>query len=234
MKRTLLAVVVLLGLAAAYAAYAVVALDWIEISAPIVPAESIQYQYEGQNFPATLAQEEKVALDSALVYEQLLVECAPKYPDITLQAAGAPPLTAQQLAQNYTAVAKCSYESYVAKPYWIPQLVDDVDICGKKLGADWHLLSEKDVAGLSDTDFAFIAKTMTGTNDGLFGSYYASTHAYVRASDGTLKFADLGPGVTDRIKPFPAYAGNGAVYDPKVHLEGDITVRCVRVTSYML
>jgi hypothetical protein len=56
--------------------------------------------------------------------------CSPKYHGIKVRGRNDPPLTPAELSANYDLIAQCSYEQYTAKPYWVPQYIDDVDICG--------------------------------------------------------------------------------------------------------
>jgi hypothetical protein len=170
-------------------------------------------------------------MDAALTFPALLDECVPKYPAITLLAPGDPPLTAEQLATNYDQVAECAYVTHTAKPYWIPQLIDDVDICASVFGADWRLISESDLNGFTEQEHQFFADTLTGvsgTSSGM-GRLYFSLAMYVRANDGTIKTGALGPGVTPRVWDLPV---TGTAL--KSHLEGDTALRCIRRTTLPL
>jgi hypothetical protein len=196
--------------------------EQVDISAPIIPRVLTLYPYEGANFPATLDQEQQVAHDASLIFDDLLNECQPLYPDITLWSAGDPALTPEQLATNYDRVAECSYALYTAKPYWIPQLVDDVDICGAELGSDWRLISESDLATLDEADYQFLQDTLTGGN-----GFYFSLQVFVRANDGTLMSGSLVTGIANRVTPLPSTVGGTAKY----HLEAGLALRCIRRTA---
>ena len=206
--------------------------DRVEISSPILPERDILYDYAGSNYPTTDAERAQVAHDSSLTFSFLLQACAPKYPGITVRGPHDPPLTPAELATNYALIAECAYDQYASKPYWLPQIVDDVDICANELGSDWSLISEGDIASMSEDDFQFIADTLrggdgTGSNDDFFGSFYFSLNVYVRDNSGTLKRGDLSPGVTTRLGPLPKTT-DGAPTSP---LESDTALRCIRHTT---
>src|SRR4030095_10137098 len=106
----------------------------VSISSPILPNVLILYTGEGANYPKDNASRQKLAHDSALTFCFLLTDCAPFYPTIKTKQ----PLTPADLATNYGEVADCGYTRHTAKPYWIPQLVNDVDLCGTEMGAGWR------------------------------------------------------------------------------------------------
>jgi len=185
----------------------------VDISAPILPRTDVIYR----PFPATLAGEAEMAHQAALLFPWLLAQCAPLYPQIKLGSGQ----TAKELATNYEQVATCAYEKFSAKPYWIPQLVADVDICRNELGENWRLISEQDLALMTDADFQYFTDTLSGS-DG-FGSEFFSLVIWVRANDGTIKFGNLSPAVSNRVGPL-VYNGGG----PKDHYEGSLALRCIR------
>jgi hypothetical protein len=207
----------------------------IDISAPIFPRVLLLYPYEGAAFPGTLLEEQNLTHSAALVFETLLEDCrtnvdyAGAYSAITpAPTVGETPLATATLETNYNLVAQCAYERFTAKPYWIPKLVDDVDICAAELGAGWSMISEVDLADLSEADFTFIQDTLgTTAGQSSWGGFYFSLHVYVRAADGTLQAGDLTPSVTSRVAPLPAGSATS-------HLEGvsgaPIVLRCLRRT----
>ncbi len=202
--------------------------EWVTVSAPIFPQVLVLYEHEGANFPATIDEEAAVAHAAALNFQSLLVECQADYPGITLLGPEDPPLTPEQLTANFDLVAQCSYEKHTAKPYWIPQLVDDVDICGTELGSEWRLPTEEDIATFTDEDFAFLQETLTTVAGGdWWGGFYFSLRIFVRASDGSLVMGDLTPGAAPRIQPLPSTVNGTATS----HLEGGIVLRCLHVAS---
>lgn len=205
----------------------------VQVSHPINPRAKAIYGYEGAQYPTDPAAQAKVVDLVAMTYERLLCDCAAEYPSITLQRPGDPPLTSAQVQANYTAGAACAYEKFFSKPYWVPQLVSDVDVCGRVLGAGWRLPAEDDVAAMTSADFQLLAQTMTATSDP-FAAFYFPLRVYARGRDGTLREANLGPGVTARVVPLtsPACGGCPVTGDMmRNHLEGGISIRCLRRTA---
>ena len=200
-----------------------------ELSAPIFPKVLDLYAHEGAAFPTTLADEQSLASGAALDFDALLTECAQHYPGIRVWVTGTPELTRDELETNYDLVAQCAYDRYTAKPYWIPQLVDDVDLCASKLGSDWHLVSESDLASLDETAYNLFAVTLASAQgrSSSMGSLYFLLAVYLRANDGTLKLGNLNPGVASRVIDLPV-SGDAT----RVHLEdsvfGTVVVRCLR------
>ena len=200
-------------------------MEHVEVSAPILPRVSILYPAEGANFPQTPTAVAALAHDAALTFDFLLGVCPATHPGIVVPGPNDPPTTPAQNAANFEALATCAYEDFVSKPYWIPALVDQVDICGTELGSSWHLISEDDVAGLSDTDAQALADALSTPNSGsFFGNFYFSLHVWVRGNDGSLMRGDLSPGVTSRLSALPVSAGSVK------HYESDLALRCIRKT----
>jgi hypothetical protein len=232
MRRPLLAVAVAATGFVASVAHAGPAAggEQIEISSPIFPRVLVLYASEGIHFPATLDGEIALAHDASLTFDSLLTSCAATHPAITLASVAHTP-TSAELATNYNEVAECAYTTYTVKPYWIPRLVDDVDICGTELGAGWRLPTEADVAGMTEESFTFIADTLTSTADAksgasFWGTFYFSVSIFVRAGDGSIQKADLSPGQSTRIVPL-SVAGDAL----KSHYEGGVSLRCIRRTA---
>jgi hypothetical protein len=202
----------------------------VEISAPILPGVLKLYT----TFPTTLDDEKAMAHAAALTYGRLLTECAPDYPAITLPSGGdTGSLTTAQLTANYNAVGECSYVEHTAKPYWIPKLIDDVDICGTELGAGWRLITEDDLSTLTESDFNFIQATLTPLEAGassdasFWGTFYFGLEVWLRAKDGTIASGNLAPGVVgSRVAAIP----NATMY-PTQHYEGGLALRCIRRTD---
>jgi hypothetical protein len=192
----------------------------VQISAPILPRTTVIYQ----PFPATLEGEQTMAHDASLLFDWLLPTCAPLYPKITLDPSGAG-LTASQLGENYGQVGRCAYEQYVAKPYWIPKLVGDVDICGTEMGTGWRLITEADLASLSAADFQAVSDVWNhfAPDSEVFGTFYGSLAIWVRANDGTIAAGTLDPAVTgSRVSPL------GTSPTSTDHYEGSLGLRCIR------
>ena len=199
----------------------------VEISAPILP-DMVIWQYKGgAGYPSTAAEATALVRDTTYTYEHLLEACQPKYREIVLYDGT--PLTREQLETNYDQVSRCAYYEYGCKPYWMPQILDDVDVCALKLGTGWRLLAEDDIDGFSEVDFQFFKDTMSIAQGGDWfpRQFYFSLDAYVRARDGSLVLGNLAPS-TDHLVPLPIapsdmtvlYFGNGQ----------PIGVRCVSVT----
>ena len=200
-------------------------LERVELSAPILPKVLILYAAEGEKFPATAEAQVTLAHQAALTYDVLLRECPAKYPQIVVPGPGDPPTTPAQNAANFEAIATCSYEQYTAKPYWVPALVDKVDICGTELGAGWHLPTEDEVNGLDDSDRRALANGLATPNAGtFFGNFYFGLTVWARGKDGSLRVADLSPGATAKISDLPVPATS------KTHYEGGLALRCLRRT----
>jgi hypothetical protein len=194
-----------------------------EISAPIVPRTTVIYQ----TFPTTLDGEKAMAHEAAMTFDWLLAQCSSQYPMITLDPKGGSALSAAQLGVNYGEVARCAYEQYVAKPYWIPKLVDDVDICGTEMGQGWRLITEADLASLGEADFRALADTWShAAGDPTFDTFFASPDIWVRAADGTIAAGTMAPGATgSRVTPLPPGTS------PADHYEGSLGLRCIRRTD---
>jgi hypothetical protein len=207
--------------------------DVVEISAPIFPKVLVLYAQEGASFPATPPEEAALVNDASLVFDFLLNDCrtnpaySGKYDAITLWTEGDPELTIEQITNNYNLVAECSYEQYTAKPYWIPKLVNDIDICGLQLGGDWRLMTQADVESFTEGNYNFMRDTLVGAAEGgtFMGGFYFTLHVYVRGTDGTLMKGDLNPGISERLTAFPADA------DMRRHYESDLSLRCIRITT---
>jgi len=203
----------------------------VELSAPIFPKVLTLYAHEGASYPSLMSEKEDLVDDAALAFSFLLNDCAATYPAITL-SSGSAPLTSTQLTDNYNAVAECSYATYTSKPYWIPKLVDEVDICARTLGAGWRLPTEADVNAFTPAELSALASTLStvaGSSSSWMGSFYFSMRIYVRGTDGSLKIGDLTPGSTSRISTFGL--SDEAM---KSHYEGSgtpLALRCLQETT---
>jgi hypothetical protein len=204
----------------------------IQISGPIAPNVGILYNFEDSNFPKSIDDRTKLADDASLTFPWMLDQCTSKYgqeyPLIKLQKDGVEgELTQEELVTNYGEVARCSYDHFLSKPYWIPQLILDVDICGRQLGTDWRLITENDLYQLSQEDLQNLNQTLSGVGGNFWSAFYVGMVVYIKANDGTLKQADLsdptiGPVVTDLPIQVDQY---------QKHLEGARTLRCIKVTE---
>jgi len=201
-------------------------LERVEVSAPILPRVLVLYAAEGPKFPATAEEQIALAHQAALTYEFLLQECPAKYPGIVVPGPGDPPTTPAQNAANFEAIATCSYQEYTAKPYWVPALVDQVDICGNELGSGWHLPTEDEVNGFDLADRQQVANALATPNaSGFFGNFYFGTSVWVRGKAGGLRVGDLSPAATTRVTDLPVPSTS------TTHYEGGVALRCIRRTS---
>lgn len=176
------------------------------------------------------AQRLQLVDDHVKTFADLMAVCPASYPDIVVPSAGDPPLTTAQLQTNYEQIALCGYKSYGAKPYWVPQLLLDVDVCARALGPSWRLPTEADINAFTDADFQFFADSMTvpGSIENFPSEWYYRLDVYARASDGSLVLGKLAPGAT-HLLPLPIssasmntlYLGDGS----------PIGVRCLRTTA---
>ncbi len=199
------------------------ALQRIELSAPIIPLMEVWQNRGGAGYPNT--QEERVALvrDSAKTYAEFLPDCSRSDPSILLTSN----LSQEQLKHNYDAMARCIYLQYGGKPYWIPQILNDVDVCHEKLGPGWRLPSSADIAAWSESDYHALASAYSATPapDGFPVHFYFVLDVYARGVDGTLLRARFSPG-QQHIGPLPISFDE--LRDLHVGSGEPIGVRCVR------
>lgn len=201
--------------------------EYVEISAPILPQVLVMYAFEGQSYPTTTAGLVSAVDKIAITYDFLLSTCPAKYPGITLLAAGATkPLDAATLQKNFELVAKCSYDLFKGKSYWIPAFVDDVDICCQVLGPSWRLLHETDTAAITKDQAKLLKDALTAP--GSWASPYFSLVAYVRTTSGALMLSTL----TENAKVEPVMSKGKVITagseEWRVHVENVNSLRCLR------
>jgi len=187
-----------------------------EISLAILPrtfSKGGLYEYEGPRYPTTTAAREALVDSVAFTYGELAKECVTRHPEIVLPKPGDPEATVNKALE---AVAACAYTDFGIKPYWIPRLVSDVDICARKLGPDYHLPTVADVKALTADERAAIGATL---REGL----YNGLSIFVRAADGTLVLADLATGATRKLSE-----GGATYWGDTYHYEGGASLRCIR------
>jgi len=200
----------------------------IEISAEILP-NAVVWQYKGgDGYPPTVAELQQLVNDSTYSFPTLLTACAAKDPSIVIRADQA--LTPAELASNYTAVAECAYRDYGAKPYWMPQILNDVDVCASKLGGAWHLLAASDLASLTEADYQGLQDTLAVAAKPLVAgqfptSFYYALTTYLRDANGQLALANLTPNAV-HISPLPI--ATSAYRDLYLGQDDKIVVRCAR------
>lgn len=173
-------------------------LETVWLSAPILPSTKVLYPAL-TNYPSGQAEREQLARDASLTYDFLLSACGSEYA-ITRWQEGAPPLTPAQLYENYEEVARCSYEKFVAKPYWgSSRIIEDVDVCEVVLGPPWRMPTAADIQSLSQADFERLEKLLTVAptdeqdifDGSSWGEFYFSLRVFVRMPNGSVDIADL-------------------------------------------
>ena len=207
-------------------------LQFVEISAPILPSTKILYKYEGNAMPKTQAALAKAAHEASLIFDYLLTQCKADYPGITLLSPGASkPLTPAELDANFNLTAACSYAKWVAKPYWIPAWIDKVDICANELGPDWQILAEEDVHGLTADEAKLIKEALSPSKPGATGASYFSLDVYIRAANGLIMLSHLYPAapLTTVEKAAATWLSDELKWTN--HLEGSWVLRCLRTRS---
>jgi hypothetical protein len=193
-----------------------------ELSAPVFPKMLVLFQYEGSAFPATPAEAEAAAVQAALDFDNLLTSCAALYSEINL-ASDDTPLTREQIDQNYATVARCAYEQHTAKPYWIPGLVDEVDVCGLVLGDGWRLPMEADLATITASERQLLTETLQEAGEvSSWGTFYFNLRVFMRGSDGSLKTGDFSSTGSAAVSAVPDTC------PPTTHCEQAIALRCLR------
>ena len=175
----------------------------VEVSAPLFPKVLELYPFTGDAYPDSYDAQEALANDVLMTFGWLRDECAARGYGVVLE--GDTPLTPEQRMENYNQVAECAYDEFTAKPYMVPQLVADVDVCALKLGDDWRLPTEADVLGWPDALFEGVADVLTETADGTsgWGTFYFSLVVYVTGADGDIRVANLHPDATARVSDLP-------------------------------
>jgi hypothetical protein len=215
-----------------------------EISAPLFPIVATLYKNEGANYPAGADAQKTLGKDGYMTFEKVRDECLAKDPQGSFGGGikkedSSQALTVEERAANYSKIAQCAYEYFSSKPYSIPQLVSDVDLCADHLGPEWRLLGEDDIAAFTPEVYANIKGALQKSSDAFsWGSFYFSLAAYTKGSDQTLKIGSLFPDATSRVTD-PSYPPSTG---PKFHLEihsvdggssgltsSTVTVRCIRV-----
>lgn len=183
----------------------------ITISAPIFPRTDIMYQYAGDNYPATDAAERDLADAAFMSFETVHDACLNdnEFKSLIHVATGDTPLTQRELANNYDTIAACSYIKFTSKPYFIPQLVANVDLCARLLKPTqgWRMITDTDVLSWDDAVFNQLSDTLNSAWNGageFWGSFYYSTATYIRTDTG-LRVAAMYPGVApeQRITDLP-------------------------------
>jgi hypothetical protein len=204
---------------------------WLELSAPILPKTTVLYQGQGANYPNTPQAAAALAHDAALTFDTMLRECQPLNPAIVLWKSGEPPLSKAQVQINYQLLADCAYIKYTAKPYWIPQLLLDVDICGQELGEGWRMPTEADIKSITPKVSLLMQQSLAGdlTSQSAGGPYF-SMNIWVIQNDGSIASVVLDPTGKHQFAPLISMNGTPTV-DLRSHYEGSLALRCIRLTE---
>ncbi len=195
--------------------------EWVQLSAPILPKVLRLYQGQGDNYPKTFAEQAKLADESALTFDELEQACLDFSPEYTSRTAS----DDAKIAAKYWVLEQCAYARFTAKPYWIPQLLLDVDVCERSLGQGYRTLTEADVrAFLPGEVEAFKRRREEVNRSG--GSFYFSMRVWVRSNAGTMASVVLSDGPSAVIEPlmFPQPG-----WTALNHYEGGLALRCIRV-----
>ncbi len=213
----------------------------VELSGPLMPKVLYLYANEGQQYPSNEAGQLEVAENGFLTFPELREECnnLAQYAVKVISAEEAAELgeglTDEMQLASYGAIAQCAYEQKTSKPYTIPQLHEDVDVCAAVLGDEWRTPTEEDVTSiLTGADFLKFQEIMesaitagTSTN-GSWAHFYFSLATIIRGEDGMAKVASLRSDADPRVAEITV--------DKKLHLEGftmggqstTVTPRCIR------
>jgi hypothetical protein len=157
-----------------------------ELSAPIAPCV-LALNRDGF-YPPEREAREQMADEASLTFSYFQQACAERYPIARAEAGQT--LTSEQARNNYASVARCSFETHYGKPYWVPQLLDDVDLCGRELGSSWQLPTKESLAHFNARHRELIGEAL---RDVPYGGGYNSLVLYARDAAQQLTVLDLGP-----------------------------------------
>ncbi len=156
-----------------------------ELSAPIVPCV-LALNRDGF-YPPEREAREHMADEASLTFPYFQQACAGGYPIAQPEAGKI--LTSEQARDNYASVARCSFETHYGKPYWVPQLLDDVDLCARELGSSWQLPTKESLARFNARHRELLVEAL---RDVPYGGGYNSLELYARDPAQQLTVLDLG------------------------------------------
>jgi hypothetical protein len=157
-----------------------------ELSAPIVPCV-LALNRDGF-YPPEREARERMADEASLTFAYFQQACAEHHP-IARPKAGQT-LTSEQARDNYASVARCTFETHYGKPYWVPQLVDDVDLCARELGSSWQLPTKESLGHFNARHRELLLEAL---RDVPYGGGYNSLVLYARDAAQQLTVLDFGP-----------------------------------------
>ena len=157
-----------------------------ELSAPIAPCVTALNKDGG--YPVERPAQERMADEASLTFSYFLGACAQQYRIVPPKPGE--PLSPEQARENYANVAQCTFETHYGKPYWVPQLIHDVDICQRALGAGWQLPTSDSLAKFNPRHRELLHQALKGLH---YGGGYNSLLLYARDERDKLTFIDLSP-----------------------------------------
>jgi hypothetical protein len=189
-----------------------------ELSAPLVPC--VTALNKDGFYPPGREEQERMADEASLTFPYFLDACAKRYP--LVRPSNGQTLTPEQGRDNYANVARCAYETHYGKPYWVPQLIDDVDLCERALGRGWHLPNRESLGRFNAEHRARLYQALKNVP---FGGGYDSILMYARAEDGKLTLIDLAPAAArERGSSLPQLPAQ-----PKLSFQAAaLSLRCTR------
>lgn len=110
-------------------------------------------------------------------------------------------------AYNYSQIAKCGYDILGLKPYYVPKMISDYEICQYKLGKGWRLPTETEVLSWPSAYFTDLMNSLTAGSlsvDDFWANSYFSLFIYIRGNNGTVKIANLYPDSFPKILDLPS------------------------------
>ncbi len=186
-----------------------------ELSAPLAPCV-LALNRQGF-YPPEREARERMGEEASLTFPYFLQACAESY---SITRPGPQGLTPAQAHDNYANVARCTFETHYGKPYWLPELVSDVDLCGRVLGSDWRLPTEKTLAKFNGRHRELLAGAL---RDVPYGGGYNSLVVYGRDARNRLTLIDIGPADAKRGAP-PRLDGSSK----GTFQAAGVALRCVR------
>lgn len=197
------------------------------ISAPIFPISLLElYKFQNENYPTDKAVQIKLARDNFKSYEYMLNQCSKLTTGIVLGGN----LSDAQIMQNYQLTAECSYTHFLSKPYYVPQLVADVDICFEALGGEFRMITESDIRTFTPEFYQELNQVLVSASSSQsFGRFYFSTITYIRGDDGRIKIGNLSDNISgSRVTSLPTNINLKNHLEGVADVGGPITLRCMR------
>ena len=161
----------------------------VYISAPIFPKVDVLYTYEADNYPKEETEKLNVVDTAFMSFDNLFELCLEddNFSKLLHTASDDEALTQAELAENYNTIASCAYENFSSKPYFIPKLVEDVDMCARILNKNegqWRMITDTDISNWNEEFYASLSGIINTAlpeegNTNAFGAFYFSVATYV-------------------------------------------------------